>query len=207
MKTLRIDYNYIIMPFVLLSTVLILFFLREANIIQHEKKYILQIPKEYFNNTPVAIGDKFEKVSKLVSLKQNWFFDEWSGEKKFFDGQYFSETGWYYFDILGNMTSLSLQILNTDSLSKFEFYKKNFHILKKYYGNNFKIYRDKRNLSTLIFEWKVNNEYVVFMEGFDKESENPNDDDSFIRIEFNQENFLSQELRTTNETLQSLGFE
>ncbi len=203
----RINYSYVVLPLALIAAISVLLILKEYNVVEHKQKYVLKMPPEFFDNHTLAIGDEFEKVAKVVNLRQNWYFDELSGEKKYFSGAYFSETGWYYFDTMGNLESLSLQILNKDSSNKVDFYRKNFHILKKYSGNNFKIYRDKRNLSTLIFEWKVNNEYVVFVEGYDKKSENYNDDDTFLRVEFNNENSLSQELRTTNETLQSLGFE
>ena len=175
-------------------------------IFEGEKKYNLQIPKEFNGNIPLALGDSFEKISKYTHLQRYTYFDGLSNKEKYYD-TYHSNRASFNFDNNNNLKDLRVDILNDDSINQGEFYKKNFHILKKYYGNNFKIYRDKRDLSTLIFEWKINNEYGVFVEGYDKKSENHNDDDTFLRVEFNNENSLSQELRTTNETLENLGFE
>lgn len=191
-----------LIPLALLFTTLIFFLF----VFVGEKKYNLQIPKELNENKPIALGDSFEKISKYTRLQRYTYHDGLSKKAKYFD-TYYSDRASFNFDNNNNLKDLSLDVYNKDSLHKVEFYKKNFHILKKYYGNNFKIYRDKRNLSRLIFLWKVHDEYIVFMEGFDKKSENPLDDDTFIRVNFNQYFYLEDHVLTTNETLQSLGFE
>jgi hypothetical protein len=195
-------YRKVLIPLTLTLFTLIFFLF----IFEGERKYNLQIPKEFNGNIPLALGDSFEKISKYTHLQRYTYFDGLSNKEKYYD-TYHSNRASFNFDNWNKLKDVSLDITNDDSLSQIEFYKKNFHILKKYYGNNFKIYRDKRDLSKLIFVWNVNKEYLVFLVGLDKKSENPLDNHTHLVAYFNQYFYLEDHVITTNETLQSLGFE
>lgn len=204
-NNLRANFQYFIVPFALVVIVGVMAGLKSIGIGVAPQKYIMKLPREFFHNKDLAIGDGFSKVSQITELIQHWYYDGLSTERKLTDGYYLSEMGNFHFDRLGRLERLSISVSNTDSLTWIDFLKKNMRIMVSYYGKICTIYRVKKFESVIIVEWKLNEDYRLYL-SCDLKNDSPqllNKDDIFI--EFNYDNVLWSDCFTKNETLESLG--
>ena len=204
-NSFRPTFEYIILPFVLIAVVGVMVVLKNFGIGENSPRYNLKIPREFFNNRELAIGDGFDKVSQMMELTQHWYYDGLSAEKKLTSGYYFNEIGNFYFDRLGRLESVYMSVSNTDSLLWDEFLKRNLKIMVSYYGKDCNIYREKNSESVLYIEWSLHDDIKVFMYTDLKNNSPRLLDKDTIFFGFNYDAMIKRGCFTRNETLESLG--
>lgn len=167
------------------------------------------IPPEFMDGDTLYLGDSYEKISRLITMEQFWYYDGLSQNKQYTEGYYWGNRGIDHlqFNYQNKLISLDFDVTNRDSISMKQHFIKTAKTLIKYYGNNYEVYHHRKFKSCRLLLWRLPENNTIFFNGnIDRKNMSVKDSNS-IFIDYNNPfNHNSLQL-STKEERKDLGLE